>query len=121
MNEQYLSTSDLDKIYFANDDLLRDDSLVAWWGTFPRKYQQAVAEALEPYHQRAFEEVKQAKGYPLSDEEVKMINDCFDIAKTGGPLALREWVEQHPLAKEYKMADLDWGTIYSEAIMEERQ
>jgi hypothetical protein len=121
MNEPYPNTSDLDILYFANDDLLSDDSLAAWWGVFPRKYQQAVAEVLESYRQRAFEEVKQTKGRPLTEEEVKMINDCFNIAKTDGPMALRGWVKQHPLAQENHVADLDWGTIYSEAIMEERQ
>ncbi len=118
MNEQYPDTSELDKLYFANDDLSSDDALAAWWGTFPVKYQQTVAEALEPYHQRAFKEVEQAKGHPLTGEEVKMIDDCFEAASTGGPIALREWVRQHPLAQEYHMENLDWGTIYSEALWE---
>ncbi len=118
MNEQYPDTSELDKLYFGNDGLSSDDALAAWWGTFPAKYQQTVAEALEPYHQKAFKEVEQAKGHPLTGEEVKMIDDCFEAARTGGPIALREWVRQHPLAQEYHMENLDWGTIYSEALWE---
>jgi hypothetical protein len=118
MNEQYPDTSDLDRLYFASDNLLSDDSLAAWWGTFPPKYQQAVADVLEPYHQRAFKEFEQANGGPLTDEEIKLIDQCFEVAKTSGPIVLREWVKQHPLAQRFHMADLDWGTIYSEAIKE---
>jgi len=116
MNEQYPNTSELDRIYFANEDLLSEDSLEAWWSTFPRELQQAVADALEPRRLMAFEEIEQARGRPLSDEEVKTINDCFDVVKTGGPIALREWVKQHPIAQENNMSDLDWMTIYSEAL-----
>jgi len=121
MNEQYPNTFDLDKLYFANNDLLSEESLEAWWDTFPRKYQQAVADALEPRRLLAFEELTQAKKGPLSDEEVKMINDCFDVAKAGGPIALRDWVKQYPLAQENNIADLDWMTIYSEALWEDQQ
>jgi hypothetical protein len=121
MNEQYPNTSDLDKLYFANDDFLSDDSLVAWWGTFPRKYQQAIANALEPRRLFAITEMEKIRGRPLSDEETELINTGFDIVKKDGPLALREWVKQHPIAQEINMADMDWGTIYSEAIMEDLQ
>ena len=121
MNEQYPNTSELDRVYFANEDLLSEDSIEAWWNVFPRKYQQAISEALEPRRLMGFKEVEQAKGRPLSDEEVKMVNDCFDEAEKGGPTALRAWVKQHPLTQVYNMAELDWMTIYSEALWEGRQ
>jgi hypothetical protein len=121
MNEQYPNTSDLDRLYFANDDPLSDNSLEAWWGMFPPEYQKAVANALEPRRLLAIAETEKIRGRPLSDEETKVINTGFDIVKKDGPLALREWVKQHPIAQEIKMTDMDWGTIYSEAIMEDLQ
>jgi hypothetical protein len=65
--------------------------------------------------------MEKIRGRPLSDEETELINTGFDIVKKDGPLALREWVKQHPIAQEINMADMDWGTIYSEAIMEDLQ
>ena len=121
MNEQYPNTSDLDSLYFANEDILSNNSLEVWWGMFPPEYQKAVANALEPRRLLAIAETEKIRGRPLSDEETKVINTGFDIVKKDGPLALREWVKQHPIAQEIKMTDLDWGTIYSEAIMEDLQ
>jgi hypothetical protein len=66
----------------------------------------------------AVAELEKIRGRSLSGEEAEVINTGFDIAKKDGPLALREWVKQHPIAQEINMADLDWGTIYSEAMME---
>jgi hypothetical protein len=88
---------------------------------FPPEYQKAVANALEPRRLLAIAETEKIRGRPLSGEENKVINTGFDIVKKDGPLALREWVKQHPIAQEIKMTDLDWGTIYSEAIMEDLQ
>lgn len=116
MNEQHPNTSDLDRLYFANEGLLSENSLEAWWSTFSPDYQQAIADVLELQRLSAIEELEKVRGRPLSGEESKMINDCFDVAKTGGPLALREWVKQHPLAQENKMADFNWMEIYSEAL-----
>jgi len=121
MNEQYPNTSDLDRLYFANEDLLSEDSLEAWWGVFPIKYQQAVSNILEPRRLFAIAELEKVRGRPLSDEETEVINTGFDVVKKDGPLALREWVKQHPVAQEINMADLDWGTIYSKALWEDRQ
>ena len=119
MNEQYPDTSDLDRLFFANEDVLSNNSLALWWSIFPPEYQKAVADVLEPRRLLAVAELEKIRGRSLSGEEAEVINTGFDIAKKNGPLALSEWVKQHPIAKEINMADLDWGTIYSEAIMED--
>jgi hypothetical protein len=119
MNEQYPNTSELDRLFFANEDVLSNNSLEAWWSIFPPEYQKAVADELEPRRLLAVAELEKIRGRSLSGEEAEVINTCFDIARKNGPLALREWVKQHPIAQEINMADLDWGTIYSEAIMED--
>jgi hypothetical protein len=118
MNEQHPNTSDLDRLFFANEDVLSNNSLALWWSIFPPAYQKAVADVLEPRRLLAVAELEKIRGRSLSGEEAEVINTGFDIAKKDGPLALREWVKQHPIAQEINMADLDWGTIYSEAIME---
>ena len=118
MNEQYPNTSDLDRLFFANEDVLSNNSLALWWSIFPPEYQKAVGDKLEPLRLLAVAELEKIKGRSLSGEEAEVINTGFDIAKKNGPLALSEWVKQHPIAQEINMADLDWGTIYSEAMME---
>jgi hypothetical protein len=121
MNEQYPDTSDLDRLFFANEDVLSNNSFALWWSIFPPEYQKAVGNVLEPRRLLAIGEMEKIRGCPLSDEETELINTGFDIAKKDGPLALSEWVKQHPIAQEINMADLDWGTIYSEARMEDLQ
>jgi len=86
MNEQYPNTSDLDRLYFANEDPFSDVSLNAWWNTIPPEYQQAIFDAVEQERLVTHEDIKRHKGRPLSDEEVKMINACFDIIKSGDPI-----------------------------------
>ena len=116
MNEQYPNTSDLDKLYFANEDPLSDDSLEAWWSTIPPEYQQVFFDAIEQERLVTHEDLKRNKGRPLSYEETKMINDCFDIIKSGGPIALREFVKQSPLAQESGMMQLIPSILYSKAV-----
>jgi len=94
MNEQYPNTSDLDRLYFANDDFLSDDALASWWGTLPPEYQKAIFDAIERERLVTHEDIKRNKGRSLSYEETKMIDDCFDIIKSGGPVALREFVNK---------------------------
>ncbi len=48
-----------------------------------------------------------------------MINDCFDIVKNGGPIALSDFVKQNRLAQENGMMHLISSIIYSKAIWRE--
>ena len=117
MNEQYPNTSDLDRFYFANEDFLSDDALEGWWGTLPLEYQQAVFDAIEQERPILHEDIKRHKGRALFDEETKMINDCLDILKTGGPVALREFVSQRPLAQENGMLQIVPSILYSITVL----
>jgi len=117
MNEQYPNTSELDGLYFANEDFLSDDALAAWWGTLPLEYQQAIFDTIEQERPILHEDIKRHKGRALSDEEVKMINDCLDILKTSGPVALREFVNQCPLAQENGMLQIIPSILYSKTVL----
>jgi hypothetical protein len=117
MNEQYPNTSDLDRLYFTNEDPLSDVSLNAWWNTFPSEYQQAIFDAIEQERSVTHEDIKRNKGCSLSYEETKMINDCFNIIKSGGPVALREFVKQCPLAQENGMMQIIPSILYSKAVL----
>ena len=117
MNEQYPNTADLDRLYFTNEDPLSDVSLNTWWSTFPPEYQQAILDGIEQERTVTHEDIKRNKGRTLSDEETKMINDCFDIIKSGGPFALREFVMQCPLAQENGMMQIISSILYSKAIL----
>jgi len=121
MNEQYPNTSDLDRLYFANEDPFSDVSLNAWWNTIPPEYQQAIFDAVEQERLVTHEDIKRHKGRPLSDEEVKMINACFDIMKSGDPIALSEFVKQCPLAQENGMMQIISSIIYSKAVRRDQQ
>ncbi len=117
MNEQYPNTADLDRLYFTNEDPLSDVSLNTWWSTFPPEYQQAVSDAIEQERTVTHEDIKRNKGRPLSDEETKMINDCFDIIKSGEPFALREFVKQCPLAQENSMMQIISSILFSKVML----
>jgi hypothetical protein len=121
MNEQYPNTSDLDGLYFANEDLFSDDSLKSWWDTIPREYQQTILDVIEQERSITHEDIARHKKRPLSDEEIKMINDCFDIVKKGGPTALYDFVKQSPLAQENGMKQIMSSIIYSNAIWRDVQ
>jgi hypothetical protein len=120
MNEQYPDTSDLDGLYFASEDPFNDVSLNAWWSTIPPEYQQVISDAVEQERSITHEDIKRHLGHPLSDEETKMINDCFDIVKSGGPAALSEFVKQSPLAQENSMMQIMSSILYSKAIWREQ-
>jgi hypothetical protein len=117
MNEQYPNTSDLDRLYFASEDFLSDEALEAWWGTLPLEYRQANLDAIEQERPTLHEDIKRNKGRPLSDEETKMIDDCLDIFKSGGPIALHEFVNQCQLAKENGMMQLVPSILYSKTVL----
>ena len=116
MDEPYPNTTDLDSLFFANSDTLSNDSLEKWWSVFPPEYQQAVAEVLESRRLQATKELEQYKGHQLTRKEIEEINNGFEVLKKDGPLAFREWIKQNPIARENNLADLDWGTIYAEAL-----
>lgn len=117
MNEQYPNTSDLDRLYFTNEDFLSDDALEGWWGTLPLEYQQSIFDAIEQERPILHEDIKRHEGRALSDEETKMINDCLDILKSGGPVALREFVNQCPLAQENGMLQIIPSILYSKTVL----
>jgi hypothetical protein len=116
INEQYPNTSDLDRLYFASEDFLSDDALVSWWDAIPPEYQQNILDAIEEERTITHEDIKRHKGRPLSSEETKMIDDCFDIVKSGGLVALREFVNQSPLAKDNGMMHIMTSILYSKAV-----
>jgi hypothetical protein len=116
MNEQYPNTSDLDVLYFASEDFLSNDALVSWWDAIPPEYQQNILDAIEEERTITHEDIKQHKGRPLSSEETKMIDDCFDIVKSGGLVSLREFVNQSSLAKENGMMHIITSILYSKAV-----
>ena len=118
MNEQYPNTSDLDRLYFANEDPFSDTAMVAWWNRIPHEYQQAVVDAVEQERAATHEEMTLHKGRPLTREETKMINDCFNILKKGGPDALSEYIKSNPLAQENSMVHIMSAILYSKAMGE---
>jgi len=117
MNEQYPNTSDLDRLYFASENFLSDEALESWWGTLPLEYQQAIVNAIEQERPILHEDIKRHKGRALSDEETKMINDCLDILKSGGPAALREFVNHCPLAQENGMLQIGSSILDSKTVL----
>ncbi|MDD5127586.1 MAG: hypothetical protein PHR43_05790 [Dehalococcoidales bacterium] len=119
MNEQYPNTSDLDSLYFANENPFSDASLNAWWSKIPTEYRQAVLDAVEQERSVNHEDIKRHKGRTLSEEEVRMINDCFDAMKSGGLNALNEFVKQSPLAQENGMIQIILAILYSKAVWRE--
>jgi len=119
MNEQYPNTSDLDVLYFANEDPFSDASLVTWWHMLPTEYRQATLDAVEQERAVIHEDIKQHKGRPLTVEETRMINDCVDAMKSGGLNALSEFVKQSPLAQENGVMQIILAILYSKAIWRE--
>jgi hypothetical protein len=117
ISKQYPNTSDLDRLYFAGEDFFSDDVLVSWWDAIPPEYQQTVLDAIERERPITHEDIKRQKGRPLSSEEMKMIDDCFDIVKSGGLAALHEFVNDSPLAKENGMMHIITSILYSKAIL----
>ena len=116
MNEQYPNTTDLDRLYFGGEDFLSDDALTDWWDTLPPEYQLTIVDAIEEERSITHEDVKRHVGRPLSSEETKIIDDCFDIVKSGGLIALREFVNRYPFAKESGMMEIMTSILYSKAI-----
>lgn len=121
MNEPYPNTADLDGLYFSNEDPFSDASIIAWWSMIPPEYREVILDAVEQERLITHEDIKRNKGRPLSEEEAKMINDCFDILKSGGLNALSEFVRQSHLAQENGMMQLISWILYSKAVWREPQ
>ena len=117
MSEQYPNTSDLDRLYFDSENFLSDGALESWWSTIPLEYQQDIVNAIEQERPILHEDIKRHKGRALSDEETKMINDCLDILKSGGPAALREFVNHCPLAQENGMLQIVTSILDSKPVL----
>ena len=115
-NQRYPNTIDLDILYFHGDGFLSDDALIAWWGALLQEHQQALINSLEEKWPELRKVIAQDQGRPLSSEEVKMMDDCFDIVKGGGLIPLREFIEQCPLAQENGMLHLMTGFLFSTAV-----
>ncbi len=121
MNEPYPNTADLDGLYFSNEDPFSDASLIAWWSMIPSEYREVILDTVEQERLITHEDIKRNKGRPLSEEETKMIDDCFDVLKSGGLNALSEFVRQSPLAQENGMMPLISSILYSKAVWREPQ
>ena len=115
-NQQYPNTIDLDILYFHGDDFLSDDALIAWWSVLLPEHRQALIDSLEEKWPELRKVIAQHQERPLSSEEVKMIDGCFDIVKGGGLIPLREFIGQSPLAQEYGMLHLMTGFLFSIAV-----
>ncbi len=121
MNEPYPNTADLDGLYFSNEDPFSDASLIAWWSMIPSEYREVILDTVEQERLITHEDIKRNKGRPLSEEETKMTDDCFDVLKSGGLNALSEFVRQSPLAQENGMMQLISSILYSKAVWREPQ
>jgi hypothetical protein len=115
MNEQYPDTADLDRLYFYSDDFLNDDVLISWWDALLPDRKQAIIDTLEEQRAETHRDIERFKKQPLSPEETQMIDDCYDILKKGGLVALREFVKQSPIAQEYGMKHLMASVLYETA------
>ena len=115
MNEQYPDTTDLDMLYFHSDDFLSDDVLISWWDALLPDHKQAIINALEEQRAETHSDIERHKKSPLSSEETKMIDDCYDSLKKGGLIALREFVNQSPIAQENGMMHLMAAVLYETA------
>jgi len=115
MNEQYPNTTDLDRLYFYSDDFLNDDVLISWWDALLPDHRQAIIDALEEERAVTHRDIERYKKRPLSPEETKMIDDCFESMKKGGLVALREFINQSPLAEENEMMHLMAAILYETA------
>jgi len=115
MNEQYPDTTDLDRLYFYSDDFLNHDVLISWWAALLPDHKQAIIDALEEQRAETHRDIERHKKRPLSTEETKMIDDCYDSMQKGGLVALREFVNQSPLAQENGMIHLMASVLYETA------
>ena len=115
MNEQYPDTTDLDSLYFASEDFLSDDALISWWDTLLPDHRKAIIDALEAERAITHKDIERHKKRSLSPKETKMIDDCYDIIKKGGLVALRDFINQSPLAQENEMLHLMTAILYEKA------
>jgi hypothetical protein len=115
MNEQYPNTADLDRLYFHSEDFLNHDVLISWWDALLPDRKQAIIDALEEQREETHGDIERFKKRPLSPEETKMIDDCYDSLKKGGLVALREFINQSPIAQENGMMHLMAAVLYETA------
>jgi len=115
MNEQYPDTTDLDKLYFYSEGFLNDDVLISWWDALLPDHRQAIIDALEEERAVTHKDIERHKKRPLSPEETKMIDDCYDSIKKGGLVALRKFINHSPLAQENGMMHLMAAILYEKA------
>jgi len=115
MNEQYPNTTDLDRLYFYSEDFLNDDVLISWWDALLPDHRQAIVDALEGERALTYKDIERHNKRPLSPEETKMIDDCFDNIKKGGLVALRKFINHSPLAQENEMMHLMAAILYEKA------
>ena len=74
-----------------------------------------LIDALEEQRAETHRDIERHKKRPLSPEETKMIDDCYDSLKKGGLVALREFINQSPLAQENGMIHLMTSVLYETA------
>ncbi len=115
MNEQYPDTSELDRIYFINEDLSADALFETWWSTRSEQEHKSAIDVLERRRKSVIKELEETLGHHITVAEADLINGYFDAA-INGPIALREWETQHPAVQEQKMSRFSWIEIYVEAL-----
>jgi hypothetical protein len=115
MNEQYPNTADLDRLYFHSEDFLNHDVLISWWDALLPDRKQAIIDALEEQREETHGDIERFKKRPLSPEESQMIDDCYDSLKKGGLVALREFINQSPIAQGNGMMHLMAAVLYETA------
>ncbi|MDP2729554.1 MAG: hypothetical protein Q8O55_03615 [Dehalococcoidales bacterium] len=115
MNEQYPNTADLDRLYFHSEDFLNHDVLISWWDALLPDHKEAIIDAVEKERAMTLQDIERHEKRPLSPEETKMIDDCFDSIEKGGLVALREFINQSQIAQEHGMLHLMTAILYETA------
>ncbi|RPI53820.1 MAG: hypothetical protein EHM49_03890 [Deltaproteobacteria bacterium] len=115
MNESYPNTYDLDKLYFYSEKFLDMEIMIPWWDSLMPSHKQAIIKAIENERADILESTEQYYKRPLTPEEIKMIDGCFESLKKGGLVTLREFINQTPLAKENGMKEIITAVLWETA------
>jgi len=115
MNEQYPNTTDLDRIIFINEDLSNDGLFQVWWSMRSEQEREDMANIIEKKRKSAIEKLEQGHEDKPNSIDSETVNDFFNAA-INGPVALREWKNQHPDMDELKELGFYWMEIFIEAM-----
>lgn len=106
MNEPYPETTDLDRLYFYDEDFFSENALISWWDSLLPDQRQTVIDFLEKERTITHRDMQQHKKRPLSSEETNMIDAAFDSLEKGGLVTLYEFINQSPLSREYGIKNI---------------